>query len=173
MLPFLTATLSLISRTSQFRSAVPACSQRTIWYVCTTKFRWNLPTSRRLPLGPLLRHLASLSSYTHAVRSPQCSPDFPAFYRPGATLPFVYAYLDDLLIASTPAEEHHAHLRQVLQRLSDHGMIVNPTKCVFGVFELDFLGHRVTADGIKPLDDKVNTVHNRHHSVDCVSSSAW
>ena len=71
-------------------------------------------------------------------------------------LPFVYAYLDDLLIASTSAEEHHTHLRQVLQRLSDHGMIVNPTKCVFGVSELDFLGHCVTADGIKPLNDKVN-----------------
>ena len=39
-------------------------------------------------------------------------------------------------------------------------MIVNPTKCVFGVSELDFLGHRVTADGIKPLDDKVNAVRN-------------
>lgn len=75
-------------------------------------------------------------------------------------LPFAYAYLDDLLIASTSIEDHHAHLRQVLQRLSDHGMIINPTKCVFGTSELDFLGHRVTTQGIRPLDDKVSAVRN-------------
>ena len=75
-------------------------------------------------------------------------------------LPFAYAYLDDLLIASTSVEEHQAHLRQILQQLSDHGLIINPTKCVFGASELDFLGHRVTAQGIRPLEDKVSAVRD-------------
>ena len=75
-------------------------------------------------------------------------------------LPFAYAYLDDLLMASASTEEHRAHLEQVLQRLSDHSMVLNPATCVFGVSELDFLGYRVTAHGIRPLDDKVSAVRN-------------
>ena len=69
-----------------------------------------------------------------------------------------YAYIDDLLIASSSAEEHHHHLRSVLQRLSDYGIILNPAKCVFGVSELDFLGHRVSSKGIQPLEEKVQVI---------------
>jgi hypothetical protein len=39
-------------------------------------------------------------------------------------------------------------------------MVLNPATCVFGVSELDFLGYRVTAHGIRPLDDKVSAVRN-------------
>ena len=43
-------------------------------------------------------------------------------------LHFCYAYIDDLLIASHNAEEHETHLRLVLQRLSDHGIVINPSQ---------------------------------------------
>ena len=69
-------------------------------------------------------------------------------------LPFCYAYIDDLLVASSSPEQHQEHLRQVLQRLSEHGMVINPSKCQFGTAELDFLGHRVNAQGIHPLEEK-------------------
>jgi hypothetical protein len=75
-------------------------------------------------------------------------------------LTFCYAYIDDILIASTSREEHKTHLRQLLQRLSDHGMVINPAKCVLGVSELDFLGHRVSAQGIQPLQEKVNVIRS-------------
>lgn len=55
-------------------------------------------------------------------------------------------------------EEHQTHLRQVLQRLSDHGIIANPAKCVLGAMKLDFLGHRVSAQGIQPLESKVQAI---------------
>ena len=42
-------------------------------------------------------------------------------------LHFCYAYIDDLLIASTSPEEHQHHLRQVFQRLSNFGVVINPT----------------------------------------------
>ena len=73
-------------------------------------------------------------------------------------LSFCYAYIDDLLIASTSPKEHQEHLCQVLQRLSDHGIVINPSKCMFGVTELDFLGHRVNAQGIQPLEDRVRAI---------------
>ena len=73
-------------------------------------------------------------------------------------LPFSYAYLDDILIASKDAEEHHSHLRQVFTRLQDHGIQINPAKCVLGEPTLEFLGHLVDKDGIHPLKDKVQAV---------------
>ena len=73
-------------------------------------------------------------------------------------LPFCYAYIDDLLIASTSPEQHQQHLRLVLQRLSDHGIVINPSKCKLGVTELDFLGHKVSANGIQPLEDRVRAI---------------
>ena len=41
-------------------------------------------------------------------------------------LPYCYAYIDDLLIASANPHQHEEHLRTVLQRLSEHGILVNP-----------------------------------------------
>ncbi|CAF96161.1 unnamed protein product [Tetraodon nigroviridis] len=48
-------------------------------------------------------------------------------------LTFVFVYLDDILVASPSADEHLTHLGQVFQRLADHGLIVNPAKCQFGL----------------------------------------
>ena len=77
-----------------------------------------------------------------------------------AGLPFVFAYIDDLLIASSNETEHLEHLRLVLQRLTDHGLIINISKSAFLQPSLSFLGHTVNADGIKPLPEKVEAVVN-------------
>ncbi len=75
-------------------------------------------------------------------------------------LPFCYVYIDDLLIASSSPEEHLQHLRLVLQRLADHGILINVPKSLFGVPALDFLGHHVDATGIYPLEDKVQAIRD-------------
>ena len=54
-------------------------------------------------------------------------------------LHFCFCYIDDILIASTSCKEHAQHLQLVLERLSKHGVLVNASKSVFGVPELDFL----------------------------------
>ena len=75
-------------------------------------------------------------------------------------LHFCYAYIDDLLIASSNPEEHKHHLRLVLERLNEHGIIINPTKCVFGVNHLEFLGHQVDSQGIRPLEEKLQVIRD-------------
>ena len=75
-------------------------------------------------------------------------------------LHFCYAYIDDLLIASANPEEHQRHIRQVFQRLSDYGVVINPTKCHFGAAALQFLGHHVHSDGIRPLEAKVQVIRD-------------
>ena len=65
-----------------------------------------------------------------------------------AGLEFVFVYLDDILIASESATEHKEHLRILFDRLEEHGLVVKKEKCLFGVSEIDFLGHRVDSNGI-------------------------
>lgn len=59
---------------------------------------------------------------------------------------FVQVYLDDIVIYSRTLADHDRHLRLVLERLSMHGLRCSITKCKFGTSDLDYLGHRVTAD---------------------------
>jgi hypothetical protein len=73
-------------------------------------------------------------------------------------LPFVFVYLDDVLIGSVDETQHAAHLRAVLSILQQAGLVLNGEKCVIGVQQLDFLGHRVTAGGFTPLLSAVDAI---------------
>ena len=73
-------------------------------------------------------------------------------------LGFCYAYIDDVLVASTTADEHETHLRSIFQRFEEFGVVVNPSKCVFGAKQLTFLGHLVDANGIRPLPEKIEAL---------------
>ncbi|GFQ72891.1 gag-pol polyprotein [Trichonephila clavata] len=73
-------------------------------------------------------------------------------------LPFCYAYLNDILIASESKEEHKTHVHAVFRKLNGYGLTVNVSKYVFGVPKILFLGHLVTKDGSKPLPDKIDPI---------------
>ena len=59
-------------------------------------------------------------------------------------LPFVFCYLDDVLIAS-PVQGLHLDLRQILDLFRLHGFTINPSKCEFGKPQTTFLGHNITS----------------------------
>ena len=69
-------------------------------------------------------------------------------------LDFCHAYIDDVLVASTSEEEHEQHLR-----FSDYGVLLKPAKCVFGATEVTFLGYTVSAEGPRPLEEKVVAIN--------------
>ncbi|CAI2734883.1 unnamed protein product [Schistosoma spindalis] len=73
-------------------------------------------------------------------------------------LDFVFAYIDDVLIASSSLEEHIQHLQILFERFKKHGVVINPAKCIFGVPALEFLGHYINSQGIKPLPEKVEGI---------------
>jgi cleavage and polyadenylation specificity factor subunit 1 len=70
----------------------------------------------------------------------------------------IYAFVDDILVATPTAAEHHKALRDLLTRLSEKGMRISPQKCEFFRNELTFLGHHVSANGIRPPDDRVKAL---------------
>ena len=65
-----------------------------------------------------------------------------------AGLDFVFAYLDDILIASKSKAEPKEQFQTLFDRLAEHGLAVKTEKCVFGVEEIDFLGQPVSSAGI-------------------------
>jgi hypothetical protein len=75
-----------------------------------------------------------------------------------AGLPFVFCYLDDVLIASASHREHVAHLREVLTLLQQHGLVLNGEKCELGKAQVDYLGHHVSSTGIQPLQERVGAI---------------
>jgi hypothetical protein len=71
---------------------------------------------------------------------------------------FVVVYIDDILIYSSSLEEHAEHLRKVFQRLRENKLYAKLEKCEFGVTEMDFLGHRITQEGLMMDDHKVKAI---------------
>jgi hypothetical protein len=77
-----------------------------------------------------------------------------------AGLEFCFVYLDDILVASKDGQEHQRHLHTIFERLQANGLVLNKNKCLFAVQALDFLGHRVSAAGIAPLESRVAALRN-------------
>jgi hypothetical protein len=49
-------------------------------------------------------------------------------------------------------------MRTILQRLRQHGLLLNLSKCVFGQSAVDFLGHRAPEQGAEPLTKHLEAV---------------
>ena len=62
---------------------------------------------------------------------------------------FMTVYLDDICIFSKTYEEHLQHLKLVLDVLQEHKLHLSLHKCEFLKDELLYLGHIISADGVK------------------------
>jgi len=71
---------------------------------------------------------------------------------------FVFACLDDLLIVSQTFEEHLIHVEKVLQHLQEAGLRLKPQKSAFAQLEINYLGHTLSLQGVRPNDSKVRAV---------------
>lgn len=73
-------------------------------------------------------------------------------------LDFCFVYQDDILIASVDEQEHLVHLRTILKRLNDYGIVINLQKCLFGQTEIQFLGLHINQHGTKPIESRVSNI---------------
>ena len=67
-------------------------------------------------------------------------------------------YIYDMLVKSTTAELHLAHLSEAFHILRKYNMKLNPAKCAFGVSAGKFLGVIVNHRGIEANLDKIKVV---------------
>jgi len=66
----------------------------------------------------------------------------------------VYAYVDDMVVASKDKAQHVADLEELFVTISKYRFKLNPEKCLFGVEAGRFLGFMLTERGIEANPDK-------------------
>ena len=71
---------------------------------------------------------------------------------------FVSAYLDDVLVFSETFNDHLQHSALVIQRLSEAGLMLKPSKCHFICQEVQYLGHLLSPEGIRPNPERIAAV---------------
>lgn len=72
----------------------------------------------------------------------------------------IFAYCDDLLIATSTFEEHLDILRDVCESLDRAGLTVNFDKCEFCKEELRYLGYIVGSEGLRTDPTKLDCIKN-------------
>ena len=65
-------------------------------------------------------------------------------------LTYALIYLDDVIVFSKTEQEHLHCLRVVFSWFLEYGLKLKPSKCHFLQDEITFLGHEISADGMKP-----------------------
>jgi hypothetical protein len=75
-------------------------------------------------------------------------------------LEFCFAYVNDILVFSRSLEDHERHLVAIFGRLQTYGILINPAKFVFRASEVTFLGYRMSSEGSRPLEERVDHLHD-------------
>ncbi|XP_068122518.1 uncharacterized protein [Hyperolius riggenbachi] len=70
----------------------------------------------------------------------------------------VLIYLDDIIVYSTDFHQHIQHLDVVFQKLRSYGLKLKPSKCHLFKPEVNFLGHVISKEGVKPNPEKVKLI---------------
>ncbi|XP_055527961.1 uncharacterized protein K02A2.6-like [Wyeomyia smithii] len=75
-----------------------------------------------------------------------------------AGLEGVIVYLDDVVVSGRTQTEHDNRLKALLDRLESYNVLLNRDKCQFNVSSLDFLGHNLSVNGVRPVESRVSAV---------------
>ncbi|GFU66226.1 retrovirus-related Pol polyprotein from transposon 412 [Trichonephila clavipes] len=78
----------------------------------------------------------------------------------GLTFEACLIYLDDVIIGGRTFEEHLQNIRKVLSKLRDANLKLNLSKCKFFQKEVNYLGHVISAEGVRTDPEKVSAVKN-------------
>ncbi|KAL4100717.1 hypothetical protein QTP88_020751 [Uroleucon formosanum] len=71
-----------------------------------------------------------------------------------------FVYLENIIVISSTLQEHINQLREVFARLKKFNLQLQPPKCEFLRREVNYLGHVITEDGVKPDRAKVECISN-------------
>ena len=80
-------------------------------------------------------------------------------------LPFAMAYLDNIIIYSSTPEEHLQHIKTVFEKLCHAKLSMKLSKCHFFTKEIQYLGHILGVEGIRPVPAKTEAIKAMHPPV--------
>ena len=73
---------------------------------------------------------------------------------------FTFTYLDDVLVFSETYDDHLHHLNIVFEKFQKASLKIRLSKCQFFKTHLHYLGHRISANGLEPLLEKLEAIRN-------------
>ena len=73
---------------------------------------------------------------------------------------FSLVYLDDIIVYSKSYKEHLDHLKQVFTALDNRNFVLNPPKCEILMQKINYLGHTIDKNTIKPMTGKIEAILN-------------
>ena len=72
----------------------------------------------------------------------------------------VVVFIDDILIARESDKTNLESLEEVLRRIEDANLRLKLKKCQFLKSSVDYLGYRIDAEGLHPLEEKVKAIQD-------------
>lgn len=66
--------------------------------------------------------------------------------------------IDDILVWGADKEQHNNRLRQLLDRIRSINLKLNKDKCKIGMTEIQYIGPIMSAEGLKPDQEKVRAI---------------
>ncbi|XP_023228172.1 uncharacterized protein K02A2.6-like [Centruroides sculpturatus] len=73
-------------------------------------------------------------------------------------IPGTTVMIDDILVMELNEEALHQKLRKIFNRISEAGLKLNKSKCLFKTNQLKFLGYLIDAQGIQPTPNKIAAI---------------
>lgn len=75
----------------------------------------------------------------------------------------VKVFFNNIIIFSKSKDEHNRHVNAELKRLEECGLTINVDKSTFGVTEIEFLGHMLSKNCVKPNSRNADAIKNFEH----------
>ena len=136
----------------------PLTSQHWTFGQVTTTYHWiNLQYQKTAFNSPFRKY--------EYVKVPFGLAQAPAYFQELMTgilkdFNFTIAYLDDIIIFSKTPQEHLSHIRKVFKKLKSANLSMKKSKCNFFSKEIQYLGHILSATGIRPLPSKTYAIQH-------------
>ena len=123
----------------------------------------------RLTTIPKTAFTSPFGKYEY-VKVPFRLAQVPAYFQELMTgvlkdLPFAMAYLDDIIIYSSTPEEHLQHIKTVFEKLRHAKLSMKLSKCHFLAKEIQYLGHILGVEEIRPVPAKTEAIKAMHRPV--------
>ena len=121
-------------------SLTEEAKKKTAFVTADGKYQWNV-----VPFGLA----TTISTFQYLMSKVLTSLNNIAFM-----------YLDNVIIFSETYEEHLHHLCSVFVKFPKADLKIKLSKCQFFKTHLHYLGHRISANGLEPLPEKLEAIKN-------------